>query len=202
MTFCPNKPLTVRKRLAKVVPNGTSGNTTMGETLWIRVPSPRVQCLLSLAPLAADLNDSATFFYFDTTAVPLGNYWVIQPALDLLGDLDVKNYRPTTIGVNGSVLQDVFGGTGQPLPVTASLDYGVSYLLAGESHRLWKVFVSVSSPHRVGAAPSGYVMFHATFEPKPETNMSNEEWAYWRGLCAVEQMIGDTARPPSLDATP
>lgn len=194
MSFCPNKPLRIRKRLAQVVVNGTpNAVSTVFDTLFVTLPSPRVQCQLSIVPAAADLNDSTSFFLMTANATT--DRWAITPMCDLRGDEDVKNYNPVSFAVNGSALQEVFGGTGQALNDSTSYSVGVGYLLSGETTKLWRVSFQCTSPNRLSTPPRGHILFIADFEPHPAAQMSREEWDYWRGQCSVQQLSNERTTP-------
>ncbi len=194
MSFCPNKPLRIRKRLAQVVVNGTPGAlSSVFDALFVTLPSPRVQCQLSIVPAAADLGDSSTFFQFVVNATT--DRWSITPMCDLRGDEDVKNYNPVSFTINGSALQEVFGGNGQALAEVNAFSMGVGYLLSGETTKLWRVLFQCTSPNRLSTPPRGHILFVADFEPRPDAQMSREEWDYWRGQCAVQQLSNERTTP-------
>lgn len=203
MNFCPNKPLTVKKRIAKVVPNGTAGALSfITDGVFVNIPSPRVQCQVSFNALPYDRNQFAQFFAFNYGDG--SSFWNVCPILDAAErDDDLRNYTPTP-GTFPAIMTGIagLGIPGLDLAAAGLQNWGVSYLIRGETNRLWLVQLGSGLPLKQGASPSGLLMFYATFEPMPEANMSPAEWAYWRARCDVKQMIGNDNNPPILQASP
>lgn len=192
----------VHRKLAIIVASGgtitnASGVGGLVVDTFVRVPSPRLQCQVSLLALLDTLPsgiDPVTDAGFVAPAA--GNGWNIYPIVELLPEDGVKNIAPSVGLTEFTTLRGVLGD-GMQAPIGAGGDnnvWGAGYTISGEVNRLWLVRLN-GIKIGVTGTPTGQVALLCDFAPHPASGMSAEEWAYWQEFLTVDVNgpSGDTA---------
>jgi|GEM_PF-4002734 len=197
----------VHRKLATVVASGgqiTNASGLGGLTVdaFVRVPSPRIQCQISLLALLDTLPsavDPSTDVGF--VAPSAGNGWNIYPLVELLPEDGVKNIAPSTGLTEFTTLRGAIGdGMQVPLAGSDNNVWGAGYSISGEVNRLWLVRLQGI---RIGIAgtPTGQIALLCDYAPHPAANMSGEEWAYWQNHLTVQVNGGSDATAPTFSPT-
>lgn len=181
-------------RVAKIVTFGTSGAvTSRDEEAFVRVPSPRVQCQLSVLNLPGDADTSVSFspWSFDTAA-----RWDIWPIVEPPADYGIKNVTPNNLRT-WTRLPSVFGANNSQPLTDGGGGWSAGYVISGEVNPLWSVSLN---PLVIGggAGVGGWAAICADFTPHPASRMDIEEFRALSNLMQLFSVTSSDANPPLL----